>query len=101
MNDQVFFMFQSNHAIQLPKELRMELNLQTQLFNKKFDVSRNGNDLFKGFRYLWSTDINGNVNDFNQYFSFRSVGVTLRFNFNKGQKVDQKRRNAVEELNRP
>lgn len=124
VNDQLFFMFQSNHTIQLPKELRMELNLlyrgpaasglyhmasmhrvdvafKRSFFNRKFDISVNGNDLFKGFRYLWSTNINGNVNDFNQYFRFRSMGVTLRYNFKKGQKVEQKRRNnTVEELNR-
>jgi hypothetical protein len=124
VNDQLFFMFQSNHTILLPKDYRVELNLlyrgpgasglyhmaamhrvdvafKKSFLQKKFDVSVNVNDVFKGFRYLWTTDIGGNVNEFNQYFRWRSVALTLRYNFSRGQKVDQKRRNAtLEELNR-
>ncbi|HEV7331693.1 MAG TPA: outer membrane beta-barrel family protein [Flavisolibacter sp.] len=124
INDQLFFMIQSNHTILLPKSIRMELNLlyrspaasglyhmasmhrvdvafRKSFFNKKLDLSLNANDIFKGFRYFWTTDINGNVNEFDQYFRFRTIGATLRFNFSKGQKVDTKRRNnTVEELNR-
>ena len=122
-NDQLFFMLQSNHTIQLPNDIRMELNLlfrgpaasglyhlasmhrvdvalRKSFYKKKFDLSITANDLFKGFRYLWTTDINGNVNEFNQYFRFRTIGVTLRYNFNKGQKVNVKQRSTLEELNR-
>ena len=123
-NDQLFGMLQTNHTIQLPRQVRMELNVllrgpaasglyhmksmsrvdvafKRSFLNKKFELSVNGNDLFKGFRFFWTTDINGNVNDFNQYFRFRSVGVSLRYNFSKGQNVDLKRRNnSLEELNR-
>lgn len=123
-NDQLFFMFQSNHTIQLPKSIRLELNLlyrgpaasglyhmasmhrvdvafRKSFLDKKFDLSLNANDIFKGFRYFWTTDINGNVNEFDQYFRFRTIGATLRFNFSKGQKVDTKRRNnTLEEVNR-
>ncbi|MDQ3279226.1 MAG: TonB-dependent receptor family protein [Bacteroidota bacterium] len=124
LNDQVFFMLQSNHTIQLPKAIRVELNLlyrgpaasglyhmasmhrvdiafRRSFWNKKLDLTLNANDLFKGFRYFWTTDINGNVNEFDQYFRFRTIGATLRYNFSRGQKVDTKRRNnTVEELNR-
>jgi hypothetical protein len=124
VNDQIFYMLQSNHTILLPKSFRMELNLlyrgpgasglyhmaamhrvdvafKKSFFNKKFDVSVNANDLFKGFRYLWTTNIGKNVNEFDQYFRWRSVGLTLRYNFSKGQKVDTKRRSTtVEEVNR-
>jgi hypothetical protein len=122
-NDQLFFMFQSNHTILLPKDIRMELNFlyrgpaasglyhmasmnrldiafKKSFFKKKFEVSVNANDIFKGYRFLWTTDINGNINEFDQYFRFRSLGLSLRYNFSKGQKVDTKRRTAVEELNR-
>ncbi|HEU4470856.1 MAG TPA: TonB-dependent receptor [Flavisolibacter sp.] len=122
-NEQLFFLIQSNHTILLPKELRLEVNLmyrgpaasglyriasmhrtdlglKRSFFNKKLDVTLNANDIFKGFRYLWTTDINGNVNDFNQYFRLRSIGLTLRYNFSKGQKVNVKQRTAIEELNR-
>jgi hypothetical protein len=124
INDQLFYMLQSNHTIQLPKAFRMELNvlyrgpaasglyhmapmsrvdiaLKRSFFNKKLDLTLNGNDLFKGYRFLWTTDIAGNVNEFNQYFRFRSVGFTVRYNFSKGQKVEERRRsNSLEEVNR-
>jgi hypothetical protein len=65
------------------------------------DLTLNANDIFKGFRYFWTTDINGNVNEFDQYFRFRTIGATIRYNFSKGQKVDTKRRNNnLEEVNR-
>ncbi|MGV3658493.1 MAG: outer membrane beta-barrel protein [Chitinophagaceae bacterium] len=122
-NDQVFYMLQSNHTIQLPKDFRMEVNmmyrgpaanglyimasmhrvdvaLKKSFLKKKLDLTVNGNDLFKGMRYLWTTDINGNVNDFDQYFRFRSISATLRYNFSRGQKVETKTRSTIEEVNR-
>ena len=124
VNDQLFYMLQSNHTIQLPLELRLELNmlyrgpaasglyhmapmhrvdvaLKKIFLNKKLDLSINANDLFKGYRFYWTTNINGNINEFDQYFRFRNIGFTLRYNFSKGQKVDVKRRNnSLDELNR-
>jgi hypothetical protein len=124
VNEQLFYMLQSNHTIQLPKSIRMELNLmyrgpaasglyhmaamhrvdvgfKRSFMKKKLDVSLNANDLFKGFRYFWTTDINGNVNEFDQYFRIRNVGFSIRYNFSKGQKVENKRRNTtVDEVNR-
>jgi len=124
VNDQVFYMLQSNHTISLPKSFRMEVNLlyrgpaasglyhmaamhrvdvafRKSFLNKKLDVSVNANDLFKGFRYLWTTNIGRNVNEFDQYFRWRSIGVTFRYNFSRGLKVDTKRRSTtVEEVNR-
>ncbi len=122
-NDQLFYMLQSNHTIQLPKDIRMEVNIvyrgpaanglyimapmhrvdvafKKSFMKKKLDLTVNGNDLFKGFRYLWTTDINGNINDFDQYFRFRSIGATLRYNFSRGQKVETKTRSSIEEVNR-
>ena len=63
-------------------------------------MTLNANDIFAGWRFYWTTDINGNVNDFDQYFRFRSVGFSLRYNFSKGIKVEQKKSNAIEEVNR-
>jgi hypothetical protein len=123
VNKQLFFMLQSNHTILLPEQIRMELNLlyrgpgasglyqmssmhrvdvafKRSFFDKKVDLSLNMNDLFKGFRFKWTTDINGNVNEFDQYFRFRSIGLTLRYNFSKGQKVDTRRRDNLEEASR-
>ena len=123
VNDQLFYMLQSNHTIQLPKQFRMELNLlyrgpaasglyhmaamsrvdiafKRSFLKKKLDLSVNANDLFKGYRFLWTTDIAGNVNEFDQYMRFRNVGLTLRYNFSRGQKVEERRRNSLEEVNR-
>jgi hypothetical protein len=80
---------------------RVNVGFKKSILNKKVDVSVNANHLFKGFRYKFTTDINGNVNDFDQYFRFRNIGISLRYNFSKGLKVDTKRRNnTLEELNR-
>jgi hypothetical protein len=123
-NDQVSYTIQSNHTLSLPKSFRVEVSFlyrsarasglyhmaatsrvdagfRKSIARKKIDVSVNATDIFKGFRYLWSTRINGNVNDFDQYFRWRTIGVSLRYNFSKGQKVELKRRNnSLEELNR-
>lgn len=124
VNDRATYYVQSNHTFLLPRDFRMEMNvwyrgkaasglyivdpmwrmdigIKKSLFKKKLDLTITGNDLFKGVRYKFATDINGNVNDFDQYFRWRSVGVSLRYNFSKGQKVDTRRRNTnVEEAGR-
>jgi hypothetical protein len=123
VNKGLFAMLQSNHTILLPKDFRLEVNIllrgpaysglyrmasmhrediaiKKSFSKKKFDLTVNINDILKGFRYYWTTDINGNVNDFDQYFRLRTIGATLRYNFSKGQKVNVKQRSTVEELNR-
>jgi hypothetical protein len=124
VNDQFFAMLQSNHTILLPRDFRMELNIllrspaasglyhmapmhridiafKKSFLNKKLDLTTNVYDIFKTFRYYWTTDIGGQVNEFDQYFRIRTVGISLRYNFSKGQKVEQKRRSGTpEELNR-
>lgn len=116
--------FQSNHTVLLPKDFRMEMTFMYRgravnglytmepvhrfdlafkkpLFKKKVDLTINANDIFKGMRYQWSTDINGNVNDFDQYFRMNTLSLNLRYKFQKGQKVEDKRRSGtVEEVNR-
>lgn len=123
VNDQLYYSIQSAHTIQLPKELRMEMSFLLQgpaayglyaiaprnrvdiafrkaIFKKKLDVSLNAVDIFKGQRLKFETHINGNINDFDQYLRARFIGLTLRYNFSKGQRVDIRRRNNVEEVNR-
>ncbi|WP_017733254.1 outer membrane beta-barrel family protein [Nafulsella turpanensis] len=123
VNEQIFSMLQSNHTLQLPLEVRMELNLllrgpaasglyhiapmhrvdigfRRSFLEKKIELSLSGNDLFKGYRYYWTTDINGNVNEFDQYFRVRSINVSLRYNFSKGEAVEKRRNTNLEELNR-
>ncbi|MCB2378908.1 TonB-dependent receptor family protein [Hymenobacter sp. BT635] len=123
-NEQLYYMLQSNHTLLLPNKVRLEVEarylgptasglyliepmhwlgvaVKRTLLREKLDVSLNVNDIFKGYRYRFSTNINGNINDFNQYFRFRSVGLTVRYNFSRGAKIDVKRRNSnLEEVNR-
>ncbi|WP_162054279.1 TonB-dependent receptor domain-containing protein [Pontibacter pamirensis] len=124
VNDQVFYMLQSNHNILLPIKLKMEANgvyrgpaasglyriapmwwvhiaFKKSFLDDKLDLSLNFNDIFKTYRLVFTTDISGNVNDFDQYFRNRTVGLTLRYNFSRGEKFDSKRRNnSLDELNR-
>jgi hypothetical protein len=123
INDQVTYSLQSNHTIQLPKEFRLEMNflyrgpaasglyhmaamsrldigVRKSFFKKKIDFSVNVSDVYKGYQFLWSATIPGQVNDFDQYLRFRNIGATLRYNFSKGQKVEIKKRAVVEEINR-
>ena len=124
VNDQLSAMLQSNHTILLPKDIRMEANVllrgpaanglyimapmhrfdlafKKSFLKKKLDVTVNVVDLFKTFQYLWTTDIAGNVNEFDQYFRVRVIGASLRYNFSRGQKVEQKRRGTgADEVNR-
>jgi hypothetical protein len=122
-NKQLFWSAQSIHTILLPKDYRVELSvlfrgpaasglylmapmnrvdlaIKKTVLNKKVDLTLNVNDIFKGLRYYFTTDIGGNVNEFDQYFRWRSIGVSLRYNFSKGQKTNTKQRTALEELNR-
>ncbi|HEY0045972.1 MAG TPA: outer membrane beta-barrel family protein [Flavobacterium sp.] len=122
-NSKLSYNIQSNHTMKLPENIRLELNFRYQtpaasglyqmaamsridiavkraFFNKKLEVVVNANDVYKGWRFRWATDINGNVNDFDQYFRIRSIGLSLRYNFNSGEKVKEAKTPNVEELNR-
>lgn len=124
VNKQTSYMIQSVHTVRLPRDVRGEINLfyrgpeayglyrmaalsrvdvglRKSFLKKKLDVTVQATDLFRGQRLRWTTDINGNVNDFDQYFRNRRVGVVLRYKFSRGQKVEERRRDAtVEEMSR-
>jgi hypothetical protein len=122
-NAQLFFSLQSNHTILLPKALRMELNLlyrgpaagglykmaamtrvdvafKRTFMKKKLEAAVNVTDIFKGFRLLWKTDFADNVNDFDQYMRIRAISFSLRYIFSKGVKVEERKKAAVDEINR-
>lgn len=123
INDQVFYYVQSAHTILLPKDYRAEatflyrgpsaaglyhqqamhridLAFSKSFANKKFEIALNVNDITKGWRFRWAANYGGNVNEFDQYLRWRTIGLTLRHNFSKGQKVNIKQRSGPEELNR-
>jgi hypothetical protein len=122
-NQNVFVMFQSNHTLTLPKDLRVELNgryvgeglsglyvmapyfrldaaVRKSFPESHLDLSVNVGDVFASHRLRFATNINGNINNFDQYLRFRNLNVSLRYNFSKGQRVEEQRRRNVEELNR-
>ncbi|NEM99076.1 TonB-dependent receptor [Pontibacter burrus] len=124
INDQIYYMLQSNHTIALPRKYRLELNgtyysktvhalyiieprwwvsggIRKSFLNDKLDVSLNVNDIFKSQSLVLSTKLDdGSVSDFDQYFRTRNATFTLRYKFSKGQNVEERRRNNLEELNR-
>ena len=124
VNEQFFYMLQTNHNILLPKKFKMELNgvyrgpaasglyriapmgwlnagLKRSFYNDKLEASVNVNDIFKTNRLMFTTDIGGNVNEFDQYFRNRIVTFTLRYKFSQGEKFDSRQRSSgPEEVNR-
>ncbi|MFT2008929.1 TonB-dependent receptor domain-containing protein [Pontibacter sp. 13R65] len=124
INDQFTFMLQSNHNIELPWGLKMEVNggyqgpavyglysikanwwvdsgLKRSFMKDKFSVALNFTDIFRTRELLIDSNINGNFNTINQYQGIQSVRLNLRYNFNKGNKFDAKSRNTnLDELNR-
>ena len=124
INDQVFYMLQTNHTIMLPKKIKMELNgvyqgpaayalyvvdprwwvnvgVKKSFLDEKLELSVNANDIFKTQELIISALVGeGNVSDWNQYFRQRNIGFTMRYKFSKGAKLEERKRNTLEELNR-
>jgi len=125
INDQLYYMLQSNHMVLLPKDFKLEVNfsyqgpavyalyriepqfwvnlgLKKSFLDDKFDLSLNANDLFKGQRLIIAANVGeGNTSEFNQYFRTRNIGLTLRYHFSKGQKINENQRERnLEELRR-
>jgi hypothetical protein len=122
-NEQLFLSLQSVHTILFAKDFRMEgtlifrgpaasglyhqksmyridLAFSKSFSKRKFEIAMNINDATKGWRFRWTTNIGGNVNEFNQYLRWRTLTLSLRYNFSKGQKVNIRQRARVEELDR-
>jgi hypothetical protein len=123
-NEQVFFFAQSNHNLQLPKNIRMELNagyqgpsayglykieqnwwvdagLKRAFLKNQLDLSVNVTDIFRTRKVIGAANFDGNINAFDQYFGMQSFRVNLRYRFSRGEKFELKRRNTnLEELRR-
>jgi hypothetical protein len=122
-NEQLFFSLQSAHTLLFKNNFRgeatflfrgpaasglyhqkamyrIDLAVSKSFYKKKFEVAMNVNDVTKGWRFLWTTNIGGNVNEFNQYLRWRTFTLSLRYNFSSGQKVNIRQRSGPEELNR-
>lgn len=123
-NQQLFYYAQSTQNIQLPGNIRLELNagyqgpaayglykikplwwldagLKRSFRDDKLELALNVTDIFKTRNIQGAANYNGNINEFNQYFGSQSVRLNLRYRFNKGAKFEEKKRNTnLEELNR-
>jgi hypothetical protein len=123
VNKQLFFMLQSNQTIQLPWKTRFEVNgvyrgpgasglyyikafgwvnmgLKKSFMKDKLDLNLSVNDIFKTYRLRFTTDIGGNVNEFDQYLRNRYASFTVRYRFSKGQKLEVQQNKSLDELKR-
>ncbi|WP_299986739.1 outer membrane beta-barrel family protein [uncultured Pontibacter sp.] len=124
VNDQVLFFLQSNQNIQLPKNLRMELNagfqgpavyglyeiksqwwldagLKRTFMDDRLTLSVNATDIFRTRELRVKTLLDGNLNAIDQYQGAQSIRVNLRYNFAKGKAFEAKKRNInLDEINR-
>ncbi|MCC9136063.1 TonB-dependent receptor domain-containing protein [Pontibacter silvestris] len=124
LNDQLSFMANSTQNIQLPAGIKMEINAGYQgpavyglykvednwwvdsgfkrsFMNDKLDLSLSFTDIFKSRILVVNTNIEGNINNIDQYQGARSVRVNIRYRFNKGKDFEAKKRDVnLEELNR-
>jgi len=79
----------------------LDLGLKRTFLDDKLDLSVNATDIFRTRQIIGTANYNGNVNEFDQYFSQQSARINLRYRFSKGKQFDAKRRNnSLEELNR-
>lgn len=123
-NDQVFYMFQTNHNILLPHNFKLEVSgvyrspqasglylidtmwwvdagLKKSFLEDKLEVSLNMNDIFGSYRLKFSTDIGENINDFDQDFRTQYMNFSVRYNFSSGLKFKAKnRKTGPEEVDR-
>jgi hypothetical protein len=123
-NEQVSFMLQSNHALQLPKDVRLEVNtayqgpdayglyyvkttwgvdagLKRSFMNDKLDVSMSVTDIFKTKTTAGTINIDGNTITSDQYRGTQSVKINLRYRFSKGSEFKSGKKSInLEEVNR-
>ncbi|WP_089319426.1 outer membrane beta-barrel protein [Pontibacter ummariensis] len=123
-NTQLYYLLQSNHTIQLPVRVKMELNAAYQgpmaygvykvqpfgwvdvgikriFLNEKLEASLNLADIFRSRILKGEFSDSGNINSFDQYRGSQSVRVQIRYRFNKGGKFDMKKQNTnLDELDR-
>ncbi len=122
-NKDDFLMMQSNHQVNLPLDLKMELNvtyrspyvlglydvndrlwldagLKRSFLNDRLDVTVNATDVFRSQRSKIEADFLGNHYEMSQYFSQQAVSLNLRYNFSNDKSKQESRVKDLEELER-
>jgi hypothetical protein len=124
LREELFFFAQSNHNIQLPQKIRLELNagfqgpavfgmfeiksnwwidagLKRSFLDDKLSLSLNATDIFRTRQMNLTTQQDENLNKIKQYHGAQSIRFNLRYNFAKGKAFEAKKRNTnLEEINR-
>jgi outer membrane receptor protein involved in Fe transport len=122
-NDNFFYLIQTNHQVNLPWEIKFEVNgtyrgpmaygvydierqwwidagLKKSFLNDRLDVTLNATDIFRGKEMNVTADYLGNTITIDQYFDDRSVSLNLRYTFNPSKAKSKSRQSSLEELNR-
>ncbi|MDX1472513.1 MAG: outer membrane beta-barrel protein, partial [Flavobacteriaceae bacterium] len=123
-NNNFFYMAQSNHQVNLPGDIQLEMNaslrgptaygvynidsqwwvdagLKKSFMDDKLNVSLRATDIFKTMDMGIIAQYNGNTFNLDQYFWNQAVSLNLRYNFSKGAKAERKTKaNKLEELDR-
>ncbi|MEJ8804257.1 outer membrane beta-barrel family protein [Pontibacter sp. H249] len=123
-NKQVSFMLQSGHTLQLPKDVRLEVNtsyqgpmayglyqintnwgvdagLKRSFMNDKLDVSMSVTDIFKTKQMAGTINIDGNTITADQYRGTQSFKISLRYRFSKGSEFKSGKKSInLDEVNR-
>lgn len=122
-NDNFFYLFQSNHQINLPWDISLELNgslqgpvaygvynidqqwwidagLKKSFLNDRLNVTVSATDIFEGKRMDINAAFLGNTIYIDQYFDERSISVNLRYRLSRSKSKAKARSTNLEELER-
>lgn len=124
VNEQVFYMFQTQHNLRLPYDFKLEFSgvyrspqasglylidtmwwvdagIKKSFLEDKLELALNVNDIFNSYRLKFSTDIGENINDFDQDFRTQYVNFSVRYNFSTGLQFQARQRSTgPEEVDR-
>ncbi|MGY5850058.1 TonB-dependent receptor domain-containing protein [Salegentibacter sp. F14] len=124
VNESFFYLLQSNHQINLPAELKLELNASLQgplsigiyavepmqwldagikrsFMDDNLDVTLRFTDVFRSRDLKITSQIGQSQFNVNQYFNDQAVSLNLRYKFNKGNtKKKARSTDTLEEMDR-
>ncbi|WP_242929074.1 outer membrane beta-barrel family protein [Pontibacter vulgaris] len=123
-NEQLTFMLQSNHSIQMPKDVKIEVNagyqgpmayglyrinanwgidagLKHSFMDGKLDLSLGVTDIFKTKRMAGTINIDGNKIKADQYRGTQGFKINLRYSFSQGSEFKSGKKSMnLDEVNR-
>ena len=122
-NDNFFYLFQSNHQINLPWDISFEVNgslqgpvgygvytideqwwvdagLKKSFLDDRLNITLNATDIFEGKRMDINAAFLGNSIYINQYFNEQTFSINLRYKLSSSKSKIKARSTDLEELNR-